>query len=98
MYKVHIPSQTLYVTPEQLPRILANLAETRYVTQTGEFLQVLPYSEPSVGETTATLLVRSPVDTIQQEADQFQDLWHKADERAKRAEAKLAKAVKKRGK
>jgi hypothetical protein len=99
MYKVHIPSTTLYVTPEQLPRMLANLAETRFVADSGEFLQVLPYAEPSVGETTATLLVTSPVKTLQEENNQYKKLWEQARGRAEKAEAKLAKSGKKaRGK
>lgn len=96
MYKVHIPSTILYVTPEQLPRLLANLAETRYVTKSGEFLQTLTFHEPSIGETTATLLVTSPVNTLKQEAEQFKDLWQKAQTRAEKAENKLAKKAKSR--
>lgn len=91
MYKVHIPSMTLYVTPEQLPRILANLAETRYVNEVGEFLQTTTWHEPSIGETTATILVRSPLDTVQKESEQYKDMWKKAQSRAERAEARLAK-------
>jgi hypothetical protein len=96
MYKVHIPSTTLYVTPEQLPRILANLAETKYVTEDGQFLQTITYHEPSIGETTTTLFVKSPVKTLEAESDHYKKLWTQARNRAEKAEAKLARTKKRK--
>jgi hypothetical protein len=89
MFKVHIPSTILYVTPEQLPRFLANLAETHYVAESGEYLQTLTFHEPSVGETTHTLLLNSPVETLKKESSQYQNLWKQARNRAEKAEAKI---------
>ena len=100
MYKVHIPSQVLYVTPEQLPRMLANLAETHYVAESGEYLQTVTFHEPSVGETTTTLFLKSPMETLTEERNNYQKLWNAARRRAEKAEQKvdnLRQKAKKKG-
>lgn len=89
MYKVHIPSTILYVTPEQLPRMLANLAETHYVAESGEYLQTVTFHEPSVGESTTTLFLKSPVETLKTEKEGYEKLWRSARHRAERAEKKV---------
>jgi hypothetical protein len=89
MFRIHLPSSTLYVTPDQLPRILANLAETRYVAASGEFLQTTTTHEPAQGDTTATLLIKDNATALTAERNQFRDLFQDARERLERLDKQL---------
>jgi hypothetical protein len=76
MFRVVTPSNAFYVTPEQLPRFLANLSETRYInTDNGEFLQTTSQHELVKDSTTVTLLVKQPLKATMNERDQYQDMW-----------------------
>lgn len=98
MFRVTLPSNSVFVTPEQLPRFLANLAETRYVAQSGEFLQTTSTHELVQDSTTATLLIKKPFEAAIQERDTFKSMWkaaqHEVDdlmEDINRAKQQIAK-------
>jgi hypothetical protein len=81
MYLVKLPNNQLYVTPEQLPRMLANLAETHYVDASGRYLQTTTEHGPVVDSSLATLLVKNPFEAAVTDMEKYQGWW--LEERAK---------------
>ena len=92
MFRVILPSPVLYATPEQLPRLLANIAETRYVSASGEFLQTTTTHEAALDVTTATLLIRQPLQAAREERDSYQEMWQQERRRAEKLEGQVVKA------
>lgn len=93
MFLIQLPSNQLYVTPEQLPRLLANLSETHYVNEEGRYLQTVTQHSPVVDSTLATLLVKRPYDTEKGEKEKFQEYWMEERHKTKLLEAKLEKVT-----
>jgi|SRR5215831_15269532 len=91
MYKVTLPSNTLYVTSALLPNLLATLADTRYVAESGEFLRTTTQHELASDSTTATLLIKTPVETVRKERDQYMEMWKDARDRLAGLEERLEK-------
>lgn len=92
MFRVTLPSNTVFVSPEQLPRFIANVAETRYVTESGEFLQTTSKHELVSNElTTATLLVKQVGATSLQERDHYRDLWEQTRANLEKANTRIEK-------
>lgn len=85
MFLVTLPSNQLLVTPEQLPRFLANISETRYTTITGEVLQTTSQHEFLKDAVPITVLTKRPSD---EELAMERDRGNKLAERLAKSKGK----------